>query len=515
VGSGRGKDGSESPCFSSENAGLFSANVLLALQSAYEAIEFHGISDEKGDAGLDMNSQSHGVFLYSLDSESDISPETAFQAIVFESLFSRQVCLNESHLLDNRAVWKFFEDNINLLEESLSDRDLDEVPIIGLCSREPSVPGVLDLWLGSKTDVPNYFSSLSPEQNSHLQDRYPRTKAGRRDRLYKIEPRFASLATVFERYFQRLPPLTFVPRTGQPDRDLYAHVDKELKQLISSGASLGDEDKPILEAIQRVISGPSALGQTRAALHKAIYGGTQPRFHEGKITQHKGTVEPHAIKDEWRFYINAIYNYNLAKSLNARPVLNTGLWPVGHRWIAEAAIQQRLRTDNVGTLEVPVPLYRDKLDLKFAIKVRKTRRFRENISKLDEALTSGESDRLMAAKEGHVSFLSDQFANYLVEHGSADLVGVRVKQFAVSLAERISEPLALGGPVLTALLTHYGAPADSAAEVGQFFAETSPRAFCLLVEGLISVSPRKLQEKLIRSPDFKSVVMEFEKRSGV
>ena len=48
---GRGKDGSESPGFSSANAGFFGANVLLASQSASGAIQFHGTGAEKGDSG--------------------------------------------------------------------------------------------------------------------------------------------------------------------------------------------------------------------------------------------------------------------------------------------------------------------------------------------------------------------------------------------------------------------------------------------------------------------------------
>jgi hypothetical protein len=45
---------SESPGFSSANAGLFGANVLLASQSAPGPIQFHETIAEKGDSGLTL-----------------------------------------------------------------------------------------------------------------------------------------------------------------------------------------------------------------------------------------------------------------------------------------------------------------------------------------------------------------------------------------------------------------------------------------------------------------------------
>lgn len=461
-----------------------------------------------------MASQSHGVFLYSLDAETGISAPTVSEAIIFQSLFSRQVCLNESHVLDNRAVWDFFESNKQLLLDMLRDRDMDEVPIIGLCSRAPSIGGMLDLWLGAKTGLPNYFTSLSPEQNDNLQRKpYPTTKEGRQKRLYKVEPCFKTLVTRLEDYFQALSSLTFVERTGNPDQQLYPRMSDELRRLELSGAKLSDEDKQIRDSIAKAIDIASA--QTRDRLHKAIYGGTQPRYYKGHIRQHRGTAEPHAIKDEWRFYVNSIYSYNLAASLNVRPVLNTGWWPVGQRWLSEQSIRAELKLRNVGTLELPVPLYRDFLTLEFAVKFRKMPKFRESVSKLDAALASGDSHRLERAKKEHLSFLSQQFAKHLEDKGEGRLVGVTRQEFWISAAEKASGPLVLGGPVLTFLLTHGRVPPESTAELGHAVAETISPAFCLLANGLISVSPRGFKNKRLYSPDFKSLIVEIDKRSGV
>src|SRR5436305_13715548 len=142
---------------------------------------------------------------------------------------------------------------------------------------------------------------------------------------------------------------------------------------------------------------------TRDRLHRAIYAGRQPPIHNGTIFWHKGTAPPGAIKDEWRFFINGIYNHNLARYLDLRPVLNTRWWTVGQRWSSKDSVISTLGLDQAGKLPLSTPLYRDYVSLEFAIGVRKSARFRDSISTLELARKGGQPRQVRKVLEEHIS----------------------------------------------------------------------------------------------------------------
>src|SRR5205807_8945988 len=116
--------------------------------------------------------------------------------------------------------------------------------------------------------------------------------------------------------------------------------------------------------------------------------------------------------------------------------------------------------------------------------------------------------------EEHISFLSQQFEGYLNQTGNGHLIGAKLPEVVVKVASKTVERVTLGvGPLLASLIAHQGLPPDSALHAWKQTFE-SGHITAWLVEALFAFAPQNIQEKRIRSDEFKSVIAEFEAISG-
>jgi hypothetical protein len=451
-----------------------------------------------------------GSFLYSLDSELNVSPSTVSEAILINGLFSRQVALSEVHLLDNPGVALFFRRHAAALMRMLDELEEGEIPLLGVCCRTgPDIEGLVDVWLDPENrGHPNYFSSLSPAQNDALRRDFLalKTKQGRAKRLYRVAgPAFEDHLGTVTKYLDRHPSGTTVPPLGQPSNTLYPRVRSELTQLQKmENAIVQDEDEKIVGRLLNAIETlPKGAVQTRDRLHKAIYDGQQPPVYQGKVLQHRDSSEPDDIKDEWRFFVNGVYNYNLAANLKLRPVLNTNWWTIGRRWMAEGALRQRLKLHDAGTFRLATPLYRNQIDFDFVRKVRKKPKFSTGIGALESA--ANEEVRHEAFKK-HLTFLSEQLEQHLVERGLENLVGRPVNHRIVSAGKAAGF---VAGPAATLFAWYGGMPLGSAAQVGlDTWTAMGLASYC--IEGLFCLAP-SLGGKRIHTVEFKNIMGDLER----
>ena len=461
-----------------------------------------------------MISEGKAAFLYSLEPELFSSSDLVSEAILVSALFCRQVCLTEAQVFVTEGVRAFCRDNESALTEMLQR---DEVPILGMALRRPeSVWNTLDLRLEPKGEMgyPSYDNSLPPSENRILRNGYRRLKtpAGRRRRFLEVAGEEAKLHLErVQRYITHNPSTTTIPpnRLGE---QLFDSTKKEIAQLLDSpNAVVQDVDHRIADSvIDRIEKHPKTEAQTREALHWAVYGGLPPGVHHGvvKWSEHPGTPDP--VKDEWRFFLNSIYNYNLAKKLDLQPVLNSNWWTIGRRWFSEETVRQRLKLEPAGTLPLSSCLYRRYLDITFVRNSRRNPAFWKSLSELERARVGRDGATWHRCYRDHLQLLSEEFARHLVDMGKRKLVARTLREFTVP-AVHIGG--ALAGPVVTLLAYVMGQPPDSAMEFGTR-ALAQGEAIAFSIQGLFYATPSAANVRLMR-PGFKSVIAEIGEASGV
>jgi hypothetical protein len=431
------------------------------------------------------------AYLYSLEPELFPSDDLVSQAIFVSGLFSPQVCLTDAQVFVTEGVKSFFRRNEHALLDMLEDPE--EVPLICIALRENgNIEKSLDLRLEPKGEkgFPTYDNSLLPSQNAELRNGYNRLKSAekRREKFFKVAGKEARRhVDRLAGYIERAPSKTSLARSGQSHEQLYESTKTEISQLLNSpNAIIQDQDRRIADAIlSRIDKHPKSSVQTREILHWATYGRQSPPVYRGEVDWSGFPGAPDPIKNEWRFLLNSIYNHNLAKKLNLRPVLNSGWWRIGLRWLDQENLRQKLALEPAGILPLSAPLYRNCLNIDVVRQIRKNPIFWVGLAELEEARRTQDSKSWLSKYKAHLQFLSEQLAKYLVDIGRRELVGKSVREMLVS-------PLKVGGfiagPVVTLIASLCGLPSDSAMEYGRRAIEGG-ETFAFSVDALFRMAP--------------------------
>lgn len=447
-----------------------------------------------------------GAFLYSLEPELYPSEELVSEAILIAALFSSSICLSEHQVFVTEGVRAFFHKNEPTLTEILENPE--ETPFITISlRRQADVWATLDLRLKPKGEkgYPSYDNSLTPIQNDQLRADYRNLKTAvrRRRKFLKLSGDLTQAhLSCIQSYISRNPLKTTTGVSTIDPPGLYDSTRAEIVQLLSStNAIVEDSDKKIADAvINRMDKHPKSEAQTREMLHWSVYGGESPPVYQGRVQWAHSPITIDPVKDEWRFLLNSIYNYNLAQKLNLRPVLNSDWWQIGTRWLSQSTLRRRLNLQQAGTLPLSTPLYRDHITVNFVRSVRKEKEFWVSLNKVEESRNRGDATALEKTGSAHVQLISELLAKHLIDTGHKDLVRRDVKEVFVQSAQ-IGGFLA--GPVVTLMGCILGVPLESAFEIG-VGALAAGEAIHFAVKGLFTVSPIT-----VTSSSFKSLRAEI------
>lgn len=450
------------------------------------------------------------AYLYSLEPELFPGDDLVSQAILIASLFTRQVCLTDAQVFVTEGVKNFFRRNEKALLDTVEEPG--EIPPVCIALRENGdVWTSLDLRLAPKGEkaLPTYDNSLPPSANAELRHDYRKLKTshGRRERFFRIAGSSARRHVErLDSYIRRDPAKTTLGRSGRSEEQLYDCTKNELvRLLVAPNAVVDDVDRRIADAIlNRIAKHSKSEVQTREILHWAVYGGTSPPVYHGRVDWSKFPGSPDPVRNEWRFFLNSIYNYNLAKKLGLRPVLNSAWWRIGIRWFSQETLTRQLQLEPSGCLPLSAPIYRDHLNLALIRKIRRKPAFWASLSSLEDSRSLDNEATWRKRYQEHLQLLSEELAEYLVDSGKRELVGKTVRETMVS-------PLhaggVLAGPVVMLLASFMGLSPGSALEFGGT-AVGLGELFAFAVEGLFTLSPG-IANKQLTSAAFKKVIADI------
>ena len=453
-----------------------------------------------------MHTIIKGAYLWTLESELAADPATVEKAILVQGLFARQICLTESQAFDNWGTIEFFTKHETTLLRMLRDLEAFEIPLIGTCARkDANWYALLDDRLAPNVDgrFPTYCSMLRPEQNNKIREGYQGLNSqGRRDRLFEVAgPQFRSHLDRLSTYFESSKQSTIVKGSRRPQETLYETVQREIQMMNQAGiAPLSNLDRRVVDNILEAISvHPANEKQTREKLHWAIYEGQSPPVFKKKVYPTQAQTHTQVRRHAWRFFINSIYNYNLAYNLDLRPALNSEWFDEVRGLVPESEIHGGFQFPVKRMLTLATPIYVQHLDLDFVVKVRKDLRFYEGIKALEDARADRDQELYQEKLEGHLEFISRSFAEHLESLGRKDLVEKAVREIWFEPAYRTIQ---WGGPVVTMLALIAGQPILSALLLGSSSAGAGAIAMGL-VDRLFG-SPK------VRSPEFKNFMHDLE-----
>ena len=391
------------------------------------------------------------VFLNNLDVELPFNPRLVELSILAQSLFSRQVCLTDSQLIDNVGVRRFFLKNKDSILESVQEADLDEVPLLATCGRgagncDHSLLALLEP--RGERRLPPAFTSFAPQQNAALRKGYASLSAERRrDRFYRLAgTEFGDYTETANSYFLRCPEKTVLEGTKKKETRLFP-LTKVLLDVGLEGPYQNfptDKDREICARIREVISG--AKGErNRERLHGAVYGGEDfPQVYEGKVQWENFGREPDTTADGWRFLINHIYNLDLADSFGLRRGVNSSGYQTGF----PKALASQINRRKVGEMVVPARIHTDFLTFDFVRALRKREQFWSTLQRME------------SSPKEHLILVSEAFARHLVDAGRRDLVGREVLDITDAAFDAAK---GIVGPGLFAIAIALGQPIDTAA----------------------------------------------------
>jgi hypothetical protein len=442
---------------------------------------------------------SQGRFLLSLDSELPQSDFTIDSAIRLYSLFSRRVCLPDSHLIDTPTLQAFFKSHEAELQEEVDQAaEGDRPPMLGTLSRGGAdIGAALDLMLtpNERTGLPTYFSRLRPELNARFREAVSGadTTEQRRTEFLKIAgPGLERHLVRTTKYFQKSK-LAVVPRCGDPQDELFEAVREQIVQIQQpwNARWLSEADKSVCEALLKEMdANPKA--QTRERLHLAIYGGDRlPHYYQGAVQL---PAEGDELRHPWRHLVNTFYGCNLAKKYSCSPALNSKWFNLPSCLSIAEASPNLDRLERAGTVEV-APLYLEHLTIPFISNVRAQNDFWVSLEHLERASVERNGTKYCAALKEHLRFLSATFSEHLINRGHRDLVKTKVVDLWYG---NLQSGIGLSTVILGGVAAWIGLPAESFWNV---MAESAKIAGVTLgvVTGLL-----KKTEIELPSPEFKA-----------
>ena len=360
---------------------------------------------------------SQGRFLLSLESELLQDNSTIDAAIRLHSLFSRRVCLPDSHLIDSPALETFFEEHeMELQKEVEHAREFGRPPMLGTLSRaDADISRALDIMLtpNERTGLPSYFSRLLPEQNDHFRQSIANVHTSEERRASFLEitgNRFTRHLGRATKYFQEHR-LSVVPRARISTNDLYQAVrDQILLLREQSKSKIQNADRPICDALLREMEASGV--QTRERLHLAIYGGVLPHYHQGELQA------PYTKGDEfrhpWRHLVNTLYCDNLADKYACEQVRNSEWFQLPSCLELEQYSPGLDKAEKVDNIDV-IPLYLDHLTIDFISDVRTEDAFWTSLDEMEKANVLGDRSKYWSAYKEHLLFVMERFSKHLTD----------------------------------------------------------------------------------------------------
>ncbi len=374
-------------------------------------------------------------------------------SILTQGLFSPQVCLVDSHIVDNKAVKDFFLQNERGLGEMLDALESYELPLIGTLGQGGAdCRKTLDVMLCPRDGKPPRLSSLNPSQLEELTPGYDKlSEEQRRESFLRVKGRDASnfnkYLDVATQYFESSKSLTVVSPKRPPDVSLYDEmttlVDFLLKQC---SEALTDEDKRTCDALLKEMSSDTDKPKTRQRLHNTIYGGNYPPYYDGIVAWHALRLPRDKAKDEWRYLVNDVWNENLARSFGLKSAQD--FHPRQIRF--EHIFKTKLVVEKAGLVKLASTIYPEFLSFDFVRKVRKQKQFWLNLS--DPTL-----DPVV-----HRQYIAEEFAKHLIDQEDRkDLAG---EQWREKIVVPLKAARLVGPPIVAALAVFYGLTKGSTLE---------------------------------------------------
>lgn len=435
---------------------------------------------EEAKSGLER------VYLHSLEVESGLDTTLGELSILAQGLFSPQICLIDSHLVDNRIVREFFLQNERGLREMVDTLEPYELPLLGTCGRGGAdCRKTLDIMLRPRDGSPPRLASLSPSQTEELTPGYDKlSEQERRVSFLTVKgpegASFAKYLDVATEYFESCENLTVVSPNRPPDINLYEEMASLIKFLRQEcpPEEFTEGDETICDDLLREMSANSSAPKTRQRLHRTIYGENFPPYYDGVVAWHALRLPRDEAKDEWRYLVNDVYNENLARSFSLRPAQD--FHPRKTRF--EHVFATKATAEKAGLIKLASTIYPSFLSFDFVRKVRKQKQFWLNLS-----------DRT-ADPIVHRQYIAEEFAKHLIDQGRKDLAGEQWREkIVVPLkAARLTIP-----PIVAALVYFHGVPKGSTLETFAAYkaAETGTNRICRGIEDYFATWGRDLGEQ--------------------
>jgi hypothetical protein len=236
-------------------------------------------------------------------------------------------------------------------------------------------------------------------------------------------------------------------------------------------------------------------------LHEAVYkGNTPPRVWRGEIQPVSYGIDDLAVREGWRFFIDALSNKHHADMHGLNIVTSPALHisPELLKCIEPLQINRQFERIDV---QLPATVYTRYLDLQFVIGLRRQRHFWDSLEDVEK------KENKSAALADHMRLISEEFAEYLsIQKNRPDLVTVPKARILTSYTDQIATGATIGAVIGATLSMPHElvndtlgflkliAPSAAIAGVG--------RIAHVVIEGFFS-------SQLVENPDFRDFMTDL------
>jgi hypothetical protein len=429
-----------------------------------------------------------GCLLASLETELFPSKSMLEKTVLVHGLFLRRSALSPAHALDNARIREFMDENQTLLsEEEVDDR---KSPLFAITGRTgANLREAVNLYLNPKgpDQRPTYLTSLSPETNGRLGEKYDQLKDSRErwERFVQVAGSdFIDHVDRATKYFTKhsqalIPPVS--------DRGFFESARVALSGIDRD--SLSPLECGILDGMFRAMENwnPAEGYQSRERLHEAVYSGHAPaRVWRGRIQKPDYSIKDSRVRAGWRYLVDAISNEHHA-DVHGLGVVTTPDLRIPRKLRGALNVTRYIDEKQV---RLPAQILTKHLDLAFVLKIRRKAEFWDTLERLETAksVTSALSEHLQVVSEGFKQYLID-------EKKQPELVETTVAK----IYSKVGDPIFKAAtPAIAAMALMYGLDAQS---TGILAAETGAAGVILhfVIEGFFA-------DRLIEEPSFKSFI---------
>jgi hypothetical protein len=395
-------------------------------------------------------SEYRRTYLDSLEVEFGLDAALTELSILAQGLFSPQVCLIDSHIVDNQNVLEFFISHERDLLGMMADLETYELPLIGTCSRgKADCWKTLDVMLKPRDGNLPRVASLSPARAKELALGY--AKLGEDERREKFlqakgadRNTYVKYLDVASKYFQSAEALTVIAPHHAPDSKLYEETTTVIEFLRRECPDeLTDEDQRTCDALLAEMSRNTDALKTRQRLHSAIYGEKFPPDYQGIVAWYDVGLAKDHVKDEWRYLINQIFNQNLAMSFGLSPAQDCR--PKTTRF--QNVFRRQLEIEKEGLVKLASTIYPQYLSFDFVRSVRKQEQFWKNLSNPDPII--------------HRQYIAEEFKKHLISLEVTEYVG---EQWREKIVLPLKTARLYGPPIIAGLAILHGLYSGSSIE---------------------------------------------------